>query len=53
MNEIHIGLNSLMESGALKPVVGMELGLQEAATSHVEVMKPSSGGACGNIVIKI
>jgi len=31
----------------------MELEIEDAAKSHVEVMTPSSGGACGNICIKI
>ena len=49
----HEALRRSMELGLLTPVVGMRLTLAEAATSHVEVMAPSAGGACGNIVIAI
>jgi hypothetical protein len=31
----------------------MELALEEAPKSHVEVMTPSSGGANGNIVLVV
>ena len=41
----------LLEQGKLSPVVGLELGLDEAPKSHVEVMEPSAGGAVGNIVV--
>eukprot|EP00239_Pterosperma_sp_CCMP1384_P000357 CAMPEP_0197849796 /NCGR_PEP_ID=MMETSP1438-20131217/13249_1 /TAXON_ID=1461541 /ORGANISM="Pterosperma sp., Strain CCMP1384" /LENGTH=358 /DNA_ID=CAMNT_0043462635 /DNA_START=280 /DNA_END=1356 /DNA_ORIENTATION=- len=53
ITEIHRQLYKAMECGYLKPVVGMELPLEEAAKAHVEVMTPSSGGAAGNIVIKL
>jgi len=49
--ETHAALQDAMARGALKPVVGMELPLAEAARAHVEVMGPSSGGAVGNIVL--
>ena len=42
-----------MELGLLTPVVGMRLPLEDAAKSHVEVMAPSAGEACGNIVLAI
>lgn len=38
-------------SGALIPVVALELPLAEAGKAHTEVMQPSSGGHAGNIVI--
>lgn len=49
--ETHAALQDAMARGALKPVVGMELPLADAAKAHVEVMGPSSGGAVGNIVL--
>ena len=48
---IHAELYKLMVAGSFKPVVGMTLGLEQAALSHVEVMAPSAGGAVGNIVV--
>lgn len=51
LDQIHSALYETMERGALKPVVGMELPLVEAPKAHVEVMKPSSGGSVGNIVL--
>jgi len=49
--EIHHALYTAMSSGVLTPQVGMELQLSDAPTAHKEVMKPSSGGANGNIVL--
>ena len=48
---IHADLYQMMEQGQLSPVVGMELSLEEAPKSHIEVMAPSAGGAVGNIVV--
>ena len=46
--EIHAGIVAGLENGTLKPVIGKELRLDEAARAHVEVMEP---GAFGKIVL--
>jgi NADPH:quinone reductase len=46
--DIHAGLISGLENGTLRPVVGKELPLAEAARAHKEVMQP---GAFGKIVL--
>jgi NADPH2:quinone reductase len=48
VKEIHAGLYAGLENGTLRPVVGKELPLQEAARAHKEVMEP---GAFGKIVL--
>ena len=48
---IHARLYTSMLQGQLKPRVGLKLRLDQADVSHVEVMNPSAGGACGNIVV--
>jgi len=45
---IHAGLNAGMENGALRPVVGKELPLADAARAHKQVLEP---GAYGKIVL--
>jgi NADPH2:quinone reductase len=45
---IYGGLTAAMESGVLKPVVGMELPLADAARAHREVME---GASFGKIVL--
>ena len=47
--EIHAGINAGLENGTLRPVVGAEIPLKDAAQSHIDVMKPS--GAFGKIVL--
>ncbi len=47
-HEIHSGLVAGLESGTLRPVVGKELPLADAAKAHVTVMEP---GAFGKIVL--
>jgi len=47
--DIHAGIIAGLENGTLRPVVGTELPLKDAAQSHIEVMKPS--GAHGKIVL--
>jgi NADPH2:quinone reductase len=47
--DIHAGIFAGLENGTLRPVVGSELPLQDAAQSHIDVMKPS--GAHGKIVL--
>jgi NADPH2:quinone reductase len=47
--DIHAGLIAGLENGTLRPVVGSELPLKDAAQSHIDVMKPS--GAFGKIVL--
>jgi NADPH2:quinone reductase len=47
--DIHAGINAGLENGTLRPVVGAEIPLKEAAQAHIEVMKPS--GAFGKIVL--
>jgi len=48
---VHASLRSFLVDGSLKPVVGLQLPLSDAPTAHREVMRPSAGGACGNIVL--
>ena len=47
--DIHAGLIAGLENGTLRPVVGSELPLKDAAQSHISVMVPS--GAYGKIVL--
>jgi NADPH:quinone reductase len=46
--QIHAGLTAGMENGTLRPVVGKELPLAEAARAHQEILQP---GAWGKIVL--
>lgn len=46
--DIHAGLIAGLENGTLRPVVGKELPLAEAARAHKEIMEP---GASGKIVL--
>jgi len=46
--EIHAGLITGLENGTLRPVVGKELPLAEAARAHKEILEP---GAAGKIVL--
>jgi NADPH2:quinone reductase len=46
--DIHAGIIAGLENGTLRPVVGKELPLAEAARAHKEVMEP---GAFGKIVL--
>jgi len=46
--EIHAGIVAGLEDGTLRPIVGKELPLAEAARAHKEVMEP---GAFGKIVL--
>ncbi len=46
---IHAGLVAGMENGTLRPIIGQEIPLAEAARAHEEVMKPT--GAHGKIVL--
>jgi NADPH:quinone reductase len=48
-NEIHAAVNAGLENGTLRPVVGSEIPLKDAAQSHIDVMK--SSGAFGKIVL--
>jgi NADPH2:quinone reductase len=47
-NEIHAGLVAGLENGTLRPVVGKEMPLAEAARAHKEILEP---GAAGKIVL--
>ena len=47
-SEIHAGLVAGLENGTLRPVVGKELPLAEAARAHKEILEP---GAAGKIVL--
>jgi len=47
-SEIHAGLIAGLENGTLRPVVGKELPLAEAARAHKEILEP---GAAGKIVL--
>lgn len=42
--DIHAGLLAAMENGTLRPVVGKEIPLAEAARAHKEIMEPGSQG---------
>ncbi len=46
--EIHAGILAGLENGSLRPIVGRELPLAEAARAHKEVLEP---GAFGKIVL--
>jgi NADPH2:quinone reductase len=46
--DIHAGLIAGLENGTLRPVVGKELPLAEAARTHKEILEP---GASGKIVL--
>jgi NADPH:quinone reductase len=46
--DIHAGLIAGLENGTLRPVVGKELPLAEAARAHKEIFEP---GASGKIVL--
>ncbi len=46
--EIHAGLIGGLENGTLRPVVGKELPLAEAARAHREILEP---GAAGKMVL--
>lgn len=48
LQSIHAALGAGLEAGTLRPVVGRELPLAEAARAHEEVLKP---GAYGKIVL--
>jgi NADPH2:quinone reductase len=45
---IHAGLIAGLENGTLRPVVGKEMPLAEAARAHKEILEP---GAAGKIVL--
>ncbi len=47
--QIHAALIAGLESGTLRPVIGQNIPLAEAARAHVEIMKHS--GALGKIVL--
>jgi NADPH:quinone reductase len=44
MADIHAGLFAGLENGTLRPVVGKELPLAEAARAHKEILEPGSAG---------
>jgi len=46
--DVHAGLIAGLENGTLRPVVGKELPLAEAARAHKEILEP---GAAGKIVL--
>jgi NADPH2:quinone reductase len=48
LEEIHAGIVAGLENGALKPVIGKEMPLADAAQAHVAVM---DSGAMGKIVL--
>ena len=48
-SDAHAGIIAGLENGALRPVVGAEMPLKDAAQSHINVMKAS--GAAGKIVL--
>lgn len=48
LREIHAGIVAGLENGALRPVIGKEMPLSDAAKAHQAVMEP---GAFGKIVL--
>jgi NADPH2:quinone reductase len=46
--DMHAGMFAAMENGTLRPVIGKEIPLAEAARAHQEIMEP---GAAGKIVL--
>ena len=42
--DIHAGIFPGLENGTLRPVVGKELPLAEAARAHKEILEPGSAG---------
>jgi NADPH:quinone reductase len=42
--DIHAGLYAGLENGTLRPIVGKELPLAEAARAHKEILEPGSAG---------
>ncbi len=46
--EIHAGLYAGMANGTLRPVVGKQFPLAEAARAHKEILEP---GASGQIIL--
>ena len=42
--DIHAGLIAGLENGTLRPVVGKELPVAEAARAHKEILEPGSAG---------
>ena len=42
--DIHAGLFAGLENGTLRPIVGRELLLAEAARAHKEILEPGSAG---------
>jgi len=42
--DIHAGLFAGLQSGTLRPIVGKELSLAEAARAHKEILEPGSAG---------
>ena len=47
--DLHAAIYAGLDNGTLRPVVGSELPLKDAAQAHIDVMKPS--GAHGKIVL--
>jgi NADPH:quinone reductase len=42
--DIHAGLFAGLENGSLRPVLGKELPLADAARAHNEILEPGSAG---------
>lgn len=42
--EMHAGLQAGLSNGTLRPVVGKEIPLAEAARAHKEILAPGSAG---------
>jgi NADPH2:quinone reductase len=47
-SDIHAGIIAGLENGTLRPIVGKEMPLAEAARAHKEILEP---GAHGKIVL--
>jgi NADPH2:quinone reductase len=47
--DVHAGIIAGLGNRTLRPIVGTELPLRDAAQAHIDVMKPS--GAFGKIVL--
>jgi len=50
MRRLHLWLGAALRGGALRPVVGRTLPLEEAAQAHAAVLE---SGAMGNVVLEI
>jgi NADPH2:quinone reductase len=48
LKSIHAGIYAGLDNGSLRPIVGKEMPLSDAARAHVEILEP---GASGKIIL--